>query len=228
MQKFSKEQIEKLRVFLKVKDSPGNCEKKLWEKVAKYTPLLRKIPGVLCICVWNSLAMNACHKNSDIDLFVITKKNRLWTARILMTLMFGLLWERKTAKKHAGKFCLSFFITENAFNFDNIAIKNDVYLRYWIENLKPILNRSHTFERFQSLNLENSISAPHSRPLSLWERAGVKFWNLIESICKALFLWKTKKSFQKLWKPYGVIITDDILKFHNKDRRKEISSSIFS
>lgn len=232
MQNFSSEQIKKLRDFLQVKDTPGTCEKKLWEKVVKYTPLFRKIPWVLCICVWNSLSMNACHKNSDIDLFIITKQNRLWTTRVLFTFVLTLLWERKTAKKHAGKFCLSFFITENAMNFDNIAVKNDVYLRYWIENLKPILNRSHTFEKFQSINLE-TITDTYTPIHTVQKKYFMKsfftlLWNICEKIFKSILLPKTKKSFQKLWKPYGVIITDDILKFHDKDRRVEIRDSIFS
>jgi hypothetical protein len=92
--------------------------------------------------------MNAAHKDSDIDLFIITKNNRIWTTRICFTLILTLLGQRKTTKKHAGKFCLSFFITENYLNLENIAIKNDIYLKYWIESLVPIINKNNAFEKF--------------------------------------------------------------------------------
>jgi hypothetical protein len=33
---------------------------------------------------------------------------------------------------------------------------------------------------------------------------------------------KTIKNYKKLWKPYGIIINDNMLKFHNNDVRKKI------
>ena len=123
------------KIFYKLlgtKKEPQEIEKLLWKKVDKYVPFLRFIPWVLLVGIGNSLSMNACHKGSDIDLFIITKKNRLWTVRIITTLYFFLLWLRKTQKNHAGKFCLSFFITEKVLDFKDIAIKNDIYLYFWI------------------------------------------------------------------------------------------------
>ena len=105
--------------------------------------------------------MNAANENSDIDLFIITKNNRIWTSRIFLTLILSLLGQRKTAKKHAGKFCLSFFITENHLRLEDIAIKDDIYLRYWIETLVPIVNKNNIFERFIE---ENENTRPVSSP----------------------------------------------------------------
>ena len=96
--------------------------------------------------------MNACHKGSDIDLFIITQKNRIWTVRLLTTLYFSLIRLRKIRKKHAGKFCLSFFITENAINFESIAIQNDIYLYHWILYMKPIINKKDTYMKFIEAN----------------------------------------------------------------------------
>jgi hypothetical protein len=53
-------------------------------------------------------------------------------------------------------------------------------------------------------------------------------WDVCEKLFRKIFLPRTKKSFQKLWKPFWVIISDDILKFHDKDKRKEIRDTIFS
>jgi len=92
--------------------------------------------------------MNAAHKDSDIDLFIITKKNRLWTTRIFATLLLTLLWKRKTAKKHSGQFCLSFFISEEELSLEEIALRNDIYLSYWLQTLIPIINRDTIFEKF--------------------------------------------------------------------------------
>jgi len=92
--------------------------------------------------------MNAAHENSDIDLFIITQKNRLWTARIFTTFLLTVLWKRKTAKKHAGQFCLSFFISEVELSLEKIALENDIYLSYWLHTVIPIVNREAVFEKF--------------------------------------------------------------------------------
>lgn len=231
---FTEKNITKLEKYLKIKETPGKYEIALWEKVAHYTPYFSKIPGVLAICVGNSLSMNAAHKDSDIDLFIITKENRLWIARACITMMLILLRQRKTHKNHAGKFCLSFFITENALNFENIALKNDIYLAYWILTLRPIINRKSSFEVFQNKNhnwIYNKNPDKAKAPNKIITVPENKFltilWDVCEKILKFIFLPKTKKSFQKLWKPFGVIVSDDILKFHDKDRRKEITNKIF-
>jgi predicted nucleotidyltransferase len=223
-----------LEDYLKIKNSPWIHEKKLWKKVDTYKKTFSYIPGVLCICVWNSLAMNAAHKESDIDLFIITKKNRIWTTRILITLILTLTGQRKTAKKHAEMFCLSFFITENHLDLKDIAIKNDIYLRYWIQTLVPIINKNHTFELFLdknstffSLNKETLYKSAVQKN-TIKHKFSKKMWDICEKILQNIFLPRTKKSFQKLWKPFWVIISDDILKFHNKDKRKEMRDIIFS
>lgn len=231
MQDFSREQIQKLENYLWVKSKPWFQEKILWEKVWKYLPFFSKIPWISCICICNSLAMNACHENSDIDLFIITKQNRIWTSRIFCTLLLTILRQRKTASTHTGKFCLSFFITENAMDFSKIAIKDDIYLSYWIHTLRPILNRKHSFEKFISINTEGS-SYPENTSYEKLAQLLPKnktlgfFWDMFEKLLKKIFLPKTKKSFQKLWKPFWIVISDDILKFHNMDKRKEIRNAV--
>ena len=37
-------------------------------------------------------------------------------------------------------------------DFEKISIENDVYLKYWIQTLIPVVNRNNTFEKFISLN----------------------------------------------------------------------------
>jgi hypothetical protein len=43
---------------------------------------------------------------------------------------------------------------------------------------------------------------------------------------KSIFIPKTKKSFKEIWKPFWVIINDNMLKFHNNDKRKKIRDTI--
>jgi len=234
---YSKKNTLKLRKYLWVKTEPREHEKRLLEKAAKYNTYFRYIPWVLGIAICNSVAMNSAHKNSDIDLFIITKKNRLWTTRISMTLLIILLWQRKTSHNHAWKFCLSFFVSEDSLDFSDIAIKNDIYLAYWLENLIPIIQRKNIFMRLRGTNKALIQFSPKNfRDLginfvqknTLLTKFLTLLWDTCEKILKFIFLRKTKKSFQKLWKPFWVVISDTMLKFHNKDRRKEIRDAIIS
>jgi len=249
MQSYDQTFHEKSKQLMNIKDKSREVEKTLWKKVYKYVPILRHIPWILFIGVGNSLSMNACHKDSDIDLFIITRKNRIWTTRVLVTLFFSILWLRKTSKHHAGRFCLSFFVTEDALDFKDIAIENDIYLYFWILYMKPVIDKSDTYNRFlqdqswcdmgeyRSMLEENkkhilrhscegrnqSDSKSTLSFLSIPAFAGMTaIWNIIEKILKFLLLPKTKKSFQKLEKPFWVMISDTMLKFHDRDKRKQI------
>lgn len=120
------------------KDNPNAHEQKLFERAQKYIHCLTWIPGIEMIAICNSLSMYATHPDSDIDLFIITEKHRIWLVRILVTLTFTLLGVRRTGKEIPGNFCLSFFITTEAIHLEKIAIQNDIYLYYWIYYLLPI------------------------------------------------------------------------------------------
>ena len=69
------------------------------------------IPGLRMVAICNSLSMYASDADSDIDLFVVTEKNRLWFVRILMTIVFQILGVRRHGNHVAKRFCLSFFST---------------------------------------------------------------------------------------------------------------------
>ena len=49
---------------------------------------------------------------------------------------------------------------------------------------------------------------------------------IINNLLKKVFLKKTLNHYNKIWKPYGVIINDNMLKFHNWDIRKKISKKL--
>lgn len=52
------------------------------------------------------------------------------------------------------------------------------------------------------------------------------FLSLLNEILKKIFLPKTLKHYEKLKKPYGIIINDNMLKFHNNDIRKKIKKEL--
>lgn len=232
-QRFTSAQEQKFKEYFWIKDTPWKWDRIYLEKTQKYIPYISWIPGIMMVGVWNSLSMNAGSKDSDIDLYIVTKNNAMWSVRILVTLIFQILWVRKTPSQHAGRFCLSFFSTLKWMDFSRFALTHDPYLFFWVLYFQPIYNSHQTYEKFLEVNnswcnLEDFTQiSPPLAPLvspSLTRRG---LGGDLNSLLKNIFLPKTKKSFQKLWKPFWVIIDDNILKFHDHDIRKKIAKNIF-
>ncbi len=233
---FSKNQYKDFKNLLKIKDNPSKIDKLYIKKATKYIKLIKWIPWLKMIWIWNSISMNYSNKDSDIDLFIITSKNRLWIVRFIITIIFSILQIRKTDKKHAWKLCLSFFCNDRWLNFEKISIKNDIYLYFWIIYLKPILDYNNTYNNFIKENSSwcdfkdyKSIIKENKKQIILkWDSYwnNCKILNLIEKTIKYFWLPKTINSYKRLWKPYWIVINNDILKFHNNDKRKEITNKI--
>jgi hypothetical protein len=73
-----------------VKSVPNEHEKILNARAETYIAKITWIPGLRMVAVVNSLSMNATTLDSDIDLFIITAKHRIWLVRVLTTLTFWL------------------------------------------------------------------------------------------------------------------------------------------
>ena len=121
-------------------------------------------------------------------------------------------------------------------DFKDFALKNDTYLYFWIVYFKPILNYNNTYEDFIRVNekwadfseyrntiKKNKSSITYEKNTSF---TGFKLFSYLDSIFKKIFLKKTMRRYEKLGKPFGVIISNDLLKFHDKDIRKKVSERI--
>lgn len=232
---FSKDKHQEFINLMNIKNTQNNIQKEYYKKTNKYIKFIKWIPWIQMIWIWNSLSMNSANINSDIDLLIVTSPNRMWITRIFSTIIFQILFVRKTSKKHAWKFCLSFFCTTNWLNFWDFAIKNDIYLYFWIIYFKPILDYNNTYNNFIETNQKwanfnnyldiienNKTYIKYSKITNKSSNFKIKILDLLDYLLKKLFLWKTLKSYEKLAKPYWVIINDNVLKFHNNDKRKEI------
>lgn len=217
-------------------------QQKIWsekylQKAKRFVPWLRFFPGIRAIAVCNSVAMETAEKSSDIDLLIITAPNKLWTARIFATLYFQTLGMRRYRKKISGRFCLSFFATEDALDFEKIAIKpKDSYLAFWVSSLIPVFGRG-VFEAITTKNkdfvtenggikirFQQIIDKVPSGNSAIKSTLEVLLGTWFEKTIKKIFLPRTLKKRDSLADASGTIISEKILKFHNSDKRKEFLS----
>jgi predicted nucleotidyltransferase len=109
----------------------------------KVSNLLIHFPYVKGIAISGSLSKNYAEANSDIDLFIITTKNRLWIARSLMHCFKKLTFLLN--KQHY--FCMNYYVDEHQLQ---IAEQN-IYTAIEVTTLMP-LHGDTVFEQFYSEN----------------------------------------------------------------------------
>lgn len=177
----------------------ANILEEKYLKRAKITAhILKFIPFVRMIAINGSLANGKITKNSDIDFFIITEKNRLWLVRLLVTIVLDLGFLRAKKNKHRGKICLNHFLT----NENYLLSRQDHYNAYLYSNLIILYTTAHTYPEFIKKNVwinkyynpikKSKISSVKNKPVInyLEKILSGKFGNYIEQKSRA---WQIKK-----------------------------------
>ena len=211
---------------------------RLWHRAKFYTQHLLKIPFVRMVAVCNSLAYNNAREDSDIDLFIVIEKGHMWFTRLIITLTLHFFGVRRHGNKTAGRFCLSFFVTPSKLEMGKIALKGeDPYLAYWVKMLSPLYGKK-MYEEFKGKNehflkdyglkfSEESMKHFYDEPresglkLLLEKIFGGFLGRGAEWILKKTYKNKTNRKKEELGPEASVVVSDDMLKFHNEDRRVE-------
>jgi len=127
-----------------IRRNDGNKKAAELIKVAeKVGSILIRFPYVRGIAISGSLSKNFADEFSDIDLFIITAKNRLWIARTIMHCFKKLTY--LVNKEHY--FCMNYYVDEQQLE---IAEKN-IYTAIEIGTLIP-LQGDLVFEQFYMEN----------------------------------------------------------------------------
>lgn len=130
--------------YLVIRRNEGNKKAAEMIRIAgKIGNILVKFPYVRGIAISGSLSKNFADENSDIDLFIITAKNRLWIARTLMHCFKKLTFLLK--KEHL--FCMNYYIDEQRLEI----VEKSIYTAIEIGTLIP-LQGDITFEKFYAVN----------------------------------------------------------------------------
>jgi len=128
----------------------------------KLVDFLKYIPSIKLVGVTGALAMENAKRQDDIDLFIITSANFLWTTRLLVTLYFELLGVRRRPSDQNvnNKICLNMYLDEN-----NLAIaetEHDIYLAHEILQMKPVIVKGDIYRKFIQANIWIKKYLPHA------------------------------------------------------------------
>ncbi len=198
--------------------------------------ILKIIPFVKLVGISGGLAMENAGKSDDIDLFIITAKDRMWISRLFILGLLSLTGQRRKrtdqGRKIAGKICINILLAEDKLEQSN----KDIFTAHEVLQMRVLWQRNGIYSKYLSDNswafkfLPNwvsnvlpspfSLSSPHRRG-SNSERELVKWipafaGMTMENIAK----WLQLKIMQR---PLGMErINDGALYFHPKDCRLEV------
>jgi hypothetical protein len=140
---------EKLIILRKKRQKWSQEKVKIAQKLAKW---LRLIPWIKMVGVTGALAMNNAQKDDDIDFLIVTAKNRLWLTRLLTVFLVSLLAKRRQPgdTKVKDKICLNMFLDEAHLRVPKK--EQDLFSAHEVCQLKPILDKDQSYQRFINLN----------------------------------------------------------------------------
>ncbi len=225
----------------------GNCDRnalkeKYWKKIRRWKWIFKYVPFVRFVAVCNYLSFGAVEKDSDIDLFIVTRPGRIFIAKYFATALTQLFGVRRHGKKIRKRFCLSFIVDEGALNMHPLLLKEyDIYFAYWLMALIPIYGSDKVWQKLSDENVwaNRYFENFNDRRFRYQKSRGKKdrilkkvlenmlsggFGDRIEAKLKAYALKRYEKNAASLPKNASVIVSDSVLKYHNNDQREHFKN----
>jgi len=214
---------------------------KKFKKALRIAKMFRWLPFIKVIFVCNDLAYSNAPEESDIDLAIITSRKRIWLTRFFTVSLLKVLGLRPTSSKTKDKICLTFFVSEDNLNLQDLMINHqDIHFIYWLAQFVPIYIKDDSiWQKFIQVNHWLKEYLPNWQPYQMTPQRQIKplpkltsfvlnlSGKLVTNLDEKFYKWLQLKIMPKRLKRMAnqdtrVTINDQILKFHDKDNRREI------
>ncbi|MDX9778702.1 MAG: hypothetical protein RBT30_00420 [Patescibacteria group bacterium] len=211
-------------------------------KIAKrVTRLFRLLPSVKFVALSNLIGRHNLRDGSDIDLFIVTKKNRIWLTRLFCAGFMKILGQRPKPGNKKDKICLSFYVDENHLDLSSLTNGDrDYYFNFWLAGLHPLYDAGIYHHQLMQanawlkkylpngdflLNNQSYRESPRSWRAKVYSLSIIRrLVDLFEYWAEA---WQLKIMPQALKEKINldsrVIIRAGVLKLYLVDRRQEFS-----
>lgn len=140
--------LNKKLIIVKTRSKRVNYSKHKLQKAYLYSKILKIVPTIRFLAISGALAMENSHKDDDIDFFIITKKDTLWTTRFFANI---LLWPFKRdphGKNVSDRACLNMFLDESALKIK----EQNIYTAHEIAQMKLLWDRGGTYQKLIKAN----------------------------------------------------------------------------
>ncbi len=201
---------------------------------AKFTVwFIKFIPWIKLIGISGGVAVDNAEREDDIDLFIVTSKNRLWLSRILVISFLNYMGVRRKANMKpsqvAGKLCTNILVEEDKLEQTN----QDIFVAHEVLQMKVLWSRGGVYKKYLEDNswafkflpnwignryIEYGISYIGKKQKNLNTRYQIQntWFDYIEHLAKNLQL-------KIMGQPKGMErIQDGALYFHPNDIRPKV------
>lgn len=191
--------------------------KKKMQIASKAARILSFLPTVKLIGISGSLSMNNSQKRDDIDLFIITSSNLLWTTRFLVNLILLVfrLKRGRDASFGVNKICPNMFVS-----LASLEIPKNIFSAHEVAQMKVLMNKARTYEKFLYKNkwvlnfLPNAFEAV---PIQQRQEGNILLKAIDRIFYRVQFLYMKKKITTER-------ISQDAARFHPKDKTEFVKS----
>ncbi|MFA7244343.1 MAG: nucleotidyltransferase domain-containing protein [Patescibacteria group bacterium] len=200
---------------------------KKYERRANYSAqIFCRMPYVRAVFLTGSLASGDANISSDIDMLVVTKMGRIFTARLFVILAATIMGIKRTKnpdKNHAGKVCLNYFLTENYLKIPHgRGEKIDKYCAENYSQAKFLAGDYQIFEKFFEVNrklfkqyqITNIKLQINSRSQSHYPFYRTRLGNWFEEQLKAIQIRRIESDPITAKYPHLIVYNDQELRFH--------------
>ncbi len=146
-------------IFFRNRLSRQSISRRKLKRALPFLKILALPPFIRMIGISGSLSMLNCRKTDDVDIFVVTSKNLLFTARFWTILLAVLMRKRQGP----DSVCLNLFMTET--DMAAPLEKRTAYVAHEILQMKPVFSKNNTYGRFITSNAWIYRFFPNARRL---------------------------------------------------------------
>jgi hypothetical protein len=214
--------------IIKIRQTRHNYFLRKYKIAKKFVRYFSFLPFIKVIALSNSIGQFNLRDGSDIDFFIITSPRRIWLTRLFCAGIAKILNRRPTPKNKKDKICLSFYISEENLNLDNLQIDSgDPYFFFWLRSLVLLYNKEGVYENFLSTNYlpckEISTQSSEKKVFRKQKKTILSsISNCLERGAKRIQLAVMSRALKEAMNnSVGVVISDNILKLYLQDKRIE-------
>lgn len=113
--------------------------------------ILKTIPYIKMACITGSVASHNAKKDDDIDVFIITEKDRTWITRFFVVMILKIIGKYATEKNNQGKVCCNIYLDESKMEWPQN--KRNIYIAREIITMQPVIDRENTYMNFLYKNI---------------------------------------------------------------------------
>ncbi len=220
---------------------------KKWRRAVTAIKYLQVVPFIKMIAVVNTLAINNARPESDIDFLIVSEPGHIWSTRMAVTGIVSMLGYRRHGEKITNRICLSFYLTTDALDLEPLKREaDDPHFAFWASQAVPLLDHG-TYEKYVQANDWVTKLLPNAWQWD-WRKRLVRTnptLDATKTMYQAFFQSPVGMSLESWSRDHqhkrfeantnskssesntDVIISEDVLKFHEADRRLEYGQKFY-